>query len=208
MTSRRQFLRNAAALSAAAPLAGRAAFADGRDAASGIGSAGIAGIDAVVFDSRHAAACEFGARAGMLGAPLRPIDGDVTDLWRSELRGRWKGSPAAVAGLTERPALFLLERLAWDHGLRVVFEAEHAPDAAGIAAHRVIRTADPQLARALGAAGVAWARILADALIAGGRAPARELRPTDAGLAARAGEPTVLRSWIIAPRSAASAREI
>jgi hypothetical protein len=194
VTNRREFLQTAAALSAAAPLAGRAAFAPGREPVA---------LDAVIFDQRHAAARDFGARAGALGAPLRLIEGDITNLWQTELLGRWKAAPAAVAGLTERPALFLLERLAWDQGLRVVFEAEHAPAAGGNAAHRVVRTANPRLALELEAAGARWTSVLADALVAGTHTPARDFRPTDAGLAARLGEPTMLYSWIIAPRSAA-----
>ena len=193
MTNRREFLQTAAALSAA-PLAGRAAFAGGRQPAA---------LEAVIFDSRHLEAREFAARAGALGAPLREIEGDITDLWQNELLACWKAAPAAVAGLTERPALFLLERLAWEHGLRVVYEAEHRPDASGHAKHRVIRTADPSLALELDAAGRRWPGILADALVAGTGAPARDFRPTDAGLAAHLGEPTFLSSWIIAPRTAA-----
>jgi hypothetical protein len=193
VTSRRKFLQTAAALSAA-PLAGRAAFAGGREPAA---------LDAVIFDSRHAAARDFGARAGLRGAALRAIDGDITDLWQNELVGRWKAAPGAVAGLTERHALFLLERLGWDHGLRVVFEAEHAPDARGYAVHRVVRTADPGLALELKAAGQSWPEVLAEALVAGAEAPARDFRPSSAALAAHLGEATKLYSWIIAPRTAA-----
>lgn len=190
MTNRREFLQTAAAALSAAPIAGRAAFADGRRA--------TLAFDAVIFDVRHAEARDFGSRAGLLGVPLRAIEGDITDLWQNELLPRWRNAPAAIAGLTERPALFLLERLAWEHDLRVVFEAEHAPDAT----HRVIRSGHPRLADALAFAGRSWPTALADALIVGGRAPARDTRPTDAGLAAYLGEPTKLYSWIIAPRTA------
>ena len=193
MTNRREFLQTAAALSAA-PLAGRAAFADGRESVV---------LEAVIFDSRHPEARDFGARAGFLGAPLRAIEGDITDLWQNELLSRWRKAPAAIAGLTERPALFLLERLAWEHGLRVVFEAEHAPDGRGLAVHRIGRTADPRLADELGLAGRSWPSVLADALVGADRVAAPDTRPTDAGLAARLGEPMKLCSWIIAPRTAA-----
>src|SRR5688500_16549070 len=135
MTNRRQFLQTAAALSAA-PFAGRASFA---------GAHTPAAFAAVIYDVRHIEACDFGARAKPLGATVREIEGDITDLWQHELLGRWKTAPAAVAGLTERPALFLLERLAWEHGLRVVFEAEHAPDGHGNTVHTIIRSADPQM---------------------------------------------------------------
>jgi hypothetical protein len=193
VSNRREFLQTAAAL-AAAPLAGRAAIASGH---------GELPLAAVVFDARHTEARAFGTRAGALGAARHGFEGDITDLWQHALRGRWQRAPAAIAGLTERPALFLLERLAWDHGLRVVFEAEHAPDGRGRAAHRVVRTADPGLASELEIAGAGWPAVLADALIAGTRAPAADFRPTDAALAAHLREPIRLHSWIIAPRTAA-----
>lgn len=193
MTNRRQFLQTAAVLSAA-PLAGRAAFGSGREAVA---------LDALIFDSRHAGARDFAAHAGARGAPLCAIEGDITDVWQHELRARWKAAPGAVAGLTERPALFLLEQLGFEHGLRVLFEAEHAPDGRGRAAHRVVRSAAPNLARELEAAGPDWPGVLADALIGGTRAASGDVRPTDAALAAYLGEPTKLYSWIIAPRTAA-----
>lgn len=192
MTNRRRFLQTAATLSAA-PLAGRAGFASGQQAAP---------LAALIFDSRYAEARAFGARAQPLGTPLRAIEGDITDLWQQELLARWNAGPVAVAGLTERPALFLLERLAWTHGLRVVFEAEHEPDGQGNATHRVTRTADPGLVLSLQAAGRNWPNALAEALVAGDHAPVNNFLPTDAGLAAHLGEATKLYSWVIAPRSA------
>src|SRR5690606_5120611 len=87
-------------------------------------------------------------------------------------------------------------------GMRVVFEAEHEPGAHGAASHRIIRTAAPDLALELVAAGASWPSALADALITAGSVAAADFRPTDAGLAARLGDPTKLHSWIIAPRSA------
>ncbi len=192
MANRRQFLQSAAALSAA-PLAGNATFASTRQPAA---------FAAVIFDKRYSEARDFGARALPLGAPVREIEGDITDLWQKELLGKWRTAPAAVAGLTERHALFLLENLAWEHGMRVVFEAEHEPDAAGGAIHTIIRSADPQLALSLTASGQSWPGILADALITGNLAPIRDFRPSSAGLAAHLGEATKLYSWIIAPRTA------
>jgi hypothetical protein len=193
VTSRRTFLQSAAVLSAS-PLAGRVVFADGRSPV---------GLDAVVVDSRHAEARTFGVRAAHWGAPLREIEGDITALWQHELLARWKAKPLAVAGLTERSALFLLENLAFEHGLRVVFEAEHLPRGKGAAAHRLIRTANRSLALALDRAGAGWPLLLADALVAGAGVAARNFGPTGAGMAAYLGEPTKLYSWIIAPRSAA-----
>lgn len=193
MPSRRDFLQSAAVLSAS-PLAGRAVFANGRD---------IAALDAVVIDKRHADAQSFGRRAAQWGAPVRTIEGDITHLWQHELLARWQSAPGAVAGLTERPALFLLERLAWDHGLRVVYEAEHAPSGQAATAHSVVRTADTGLKNALAEAGPAWPHVLADALLSGADVASRDFGPSDAAMAAYLNEPTKLYSWIIAPRSGA-----
>ena len=192
MTDRREFLQAAAVLTTA-PLAGRA-FA---------GSGSAARLDAVVVDTRHAAARDFGRFAELAGAPRREVQGDITDLWQKELAPRWRQAPAALAGLTERPALFLLERLAWDQGLRVVFEAEHLPDGTGGMQHRIVQCADPALGRELAAAGADWPAVLAYALIAGSRAATRSALPSGAAMAAHLAEPVKLYSWIIAPRSAA-----
>jgi len=192
MTDRRQFLQTAAALSAA-PLATRTVFAGGRE---------LGLLDAVVVDSRHADARAFGEHARAMGVPVGAIEGDITALWSEALLPRWRSGPAALAGLTERPALFLLERLGWDHDLRVVFEAEHEPGANGRFAHTVVRCGDAALAPALAAAGSRWTRVLADAMFTGAGAATRDFRPSGAAMAARLAEPVRLHSWIIAPRQA------
>jgi hypothetical protein len=190
--SRRSILKSAAALSAA-PLAPKIVFADGADPVA---------LDALIIDARRREARAFGLRAREWGAPLREIEGDITNLWFHELDAKWRSDPAAIAGLTERPALFLLERLAWDHNLRVVFEAEHELDGERAVGHRVLRTGDPHLERKLAAAGPGWAGVLADSLIAGSNTSARDFSPSGAAMASRPGEPVKLYSWIIAPRPA------
>jgi hypothetical protein len=52
------------------------------------------------------------------------FDGDITNIWYHDLQPRWQKAPAAIAGLTAHGALFCLERLAWDVGMRVVARAE------------------------------------------------------------------------------------
>lgn len=192
MTNRRKFLQAATALSAV-PLVGRAVFAVGRESVA---------LDAVIFDQRYSEARKFASRAGKLGATIRGFEADITDLWQHELLNRWRTAPSAVAGLTERPALFLLERLAWDHGMRVVFEAEHEPDSRGDASHRVIRSANAGILSELESAGSNWPGVLADTMIASPNAAIRDFSPTDAALAASLDEPAKLYSWIIAPRMA------
>jgi hypothetical protein len=191
--SRRDFLHSAAVLSAS-PLAGKAVFAAGPEPTA---------LGGVIFDRRHLESRTFAGRAAHFGAQIRAVEGDVTDLWQRELRVRWRCGPAvAIAGLTERPALFLLERLAWDHGLRVVFEAEHMPDGQGGMAHRLVRTADTSLALDLKSAGSSWPVALADSLFNGARVATRDFSPSGAAMTAHRGERTKLYSWIIAPRKA------
>jgi hypothetical protein len=60
-----------------------------------------------------------------LGVAVHAIKGDITDFWLHGLDPRWKKAPVAIAGLTAYGPLFCLERLAWDHSMRVVFFAEH-----------------------------------------------------------------------------------
>lgn len=193
MTNRREFLQAATLLSAAPLLAGRATYAATR---------GSRTFAAVVFDTRHPQARDFAAHAGARGVPVRAIEADITDLWQDDLRRRWQAGSAPVAGLTERPALFLLERLAWEHDLRVVFAAEHTLNSHDTTVHSCVRTADAGLAHTLTAAGRDWPRVLADKLMENTSLITHDYRPTDAGLAAGLDEPVKLYSWIIAPRRA------
>ena len=49
----------------------------------------------------------------------------MTGLAFGDLSQQWLRPPAPIAGLTARGRPFCLERLAWDHGMRVVFRADH-----------------------------------------------------------------------------------
>jgi hypothetical protein len=191
--SRRKFLESAAVVSAA-PLAPTVVFANGTQRAMPMGA---------IFDSRHRGGRAFGLRAEQLGVPVRAIQGDITDLWLDELEGRWKSSHVAIAGLTERPALFMLEQLGWDYGLRVVYQAEHEANAEGRAQHHVVRSSLSSLSRTLEAAGASWPAVLADqVLTASGQVTSPDVTPSGAAMAAYLHEPTKLYSWIIAPKTA------
>ncbi len=84
------------------------------------------GLYMAIYDERYTEGAQFAAEINTLGIATRAIRGDITDVWFDDLDLRWRQSPVAVAGLTTESALFCLERLAWDHRLRVVFRAEHA----------------------------------------------------------------------------------
>jgi hypothetical protein len=79
----------------------------------------------VLFDQRFAASREFGREAQWQGQSVQAFNGDITNVWYHDLHPRWRKGPAAIAGLTAHGALFCLERLAWDVGMRVTHRAEH-----------------------------------------------------------------------------------
>ena len=192
--TRRSILESAAVLSATS-VAPRAIFAADATRSDPMG---------VIYDSRHVEARSFGGRANHLGLPVHAIEGDITDYWQTELQFLWKRAPVTIAGLTERPALFLLEQLGWDYGLRVVYQAEHYASGSRMIEHRVVRSAHPGLKRELEAAGAMWPHALAGKILTGPREVAsNDYTPSGAAMAAWVGEPTKLHSWIIAPRSAA-----
>ena len=72
-----------------------------------------------IYDERFAAGLAFSAEAADRGWITRAIRGDVTKVWFRELAPRWRMSPAMITGITTPQALFVLERLAWDVGMRV-----------------------------------------------------------------------------------------
>jgi len=72
-----------------------------------------------LYDERFEAGLAFSAEAGHRGWITRAIRGDITTVWFRELSPRWRKSPAMITGVTTPQTLFVLERLAWDVGLRV-----------------------------------------------------------------------------------------
>jgi hypothetical protein len=78
----------------------------------------------VLFDRRFPASRDFGREAQWRGQNVEGFDGDITHVWYRDLHPRWQKGPAAIAGFTAHGALFCLERLAWDAGMRVIYRAE------------------------------------------------------------------------------------
>ncbi len=122
MTNRRVFLQMAVAATALPP-AIRFAVPDAR--ASSTGEQGHERLYKVVFDERFPSSVEFARHVNRLGIPVHGIQGDVTSLWYRDLSILWRTTPTAIAGLTSAWPLLCLELMARDHGLRVVFRAEH-----------------------------------------------------------------------------------
>lgn len=195
MPTRRTILQSAAALSAV-PLTPSVVYGGGSKPAADI---------AVLYDHRHLAARGFRLRAAQWHIPIHGMHGDITDLWQNFFSVVWKSNPTPLAGLTERPALFLLEQLGFQHGMRVLFQAEHESTGENRWTHRILRSSTPGLKRQLEAAGSAWPAVLADQLLtAPQQVASKDITPSGASMAAHLDEPTdKLYSWIIAPRSIA-----
>jgi len=177
-----------AQLASAATSARNAGVAVPVDDLARAAAADAAGLHLVLFDARYAQARSAAARiggavagaggaatrvggtaahVGRAGATVHPLaDGDVTQVWLDHIGPAWQRGPAAIAGVTARPALFCLEQLALSSGLRVVFHAEHVVHASGRTEHSLLRGADSVgLAPTdLTHAGQQWSARVADAL--------------------------------------------
>jgi hypothetical protein len=136
MTNRRQFIGSSLAVSALSStlVGGVPAWAAG---------SGRLRLERFVFDRRFAAAQAIAAEAARHGVPLSPVAGDLTDLWYRDLDLKWKRAPMPLAGATTRSGLFVLETLAADHRMRVVYKGEHRAIATTGVEHRL--TAHPAL---------------------------------------------------------------
>jgi hypothetical protein len=167
-------LKCTAALTAAPAAAG---LASARAEAAGRGE-----VKAFVFDERFAPALALAEEMKARGLALHAIRGDVTDLWIGKLDAAWSGAAQPLAGITDANALFVLERLAWDRRLRVVYRAE-APD--GVEAAR------------------AWSATAARALLQG--AAWRVTEAPEPAMSQFGGAPTQLFAWVIAPMASAAA---
>jgi hypothetical protein len=119
MASRREFLQAGLAVSllpVAASAAGSAPQA----------TEPLVSFYKVIIDQRFPSSVRFGEEWKARGAAVHAIRGDITDLWFHDLDPQWKKQPVPIAGLTAHGPLFCLERLAWDHGMRVTSRVEQA----------------------------------------------------------------------------------
>ena len=149
MINRRRFVQHGVAGSVTALVGGIPVLAGAATSEFSRATAGLLGdgllrdnrfkLHVAIFDRRFAAGRRFARSSATRGIATRPIAGDVTSLWYSELHPLWNTGnkdrsvqyPVAIAGLTTYGPLFCLERLAWDHGMRVLHRQEHdARDAA------------------------------------------------------------------------------
>ena len=200
MANRRQFIQSGFALSALS-LTGIPAVS-ARTVASELPSLRL---ERFVFDSRFAPAVELARHAAHDGIPLAEMSGDLMDLWYDELDLRWKKGPMALAGMTTRGGLFVLETLAADHRMRVVYRGEHAVSQDGAVEH-ILSGPAPLIARAIPNPDTSFWESLGRAMTRGpsDRRPVSELNLRTAAVSAPARDEPLF-SWIIAPRSPAAA---
>lgn len=195
MTGRRGFLQFSIAAALAAGAAVPAVASDLRPTA----------VRTVLVDGQFPQARAVGATLGARGATVHTLtDADVTALWQNTLDPSWRQKPTALAGLTRAPALFVLEQLAWSHGMRVVYHAEHLVADNGDTAHQLLHcvgTGETLSTRTLEFLGPLWPGRVASVIASWGERPmAGRAGPSCAGLAPVLPPGTdLLTSWIIAP---------
>ena len=94
-----------------------------------------------VFDERFTECRGFADELHYAGVVTSPIGGDVAELWYGDLRAYLRENCLPVAGLTDRAALFCLEELGRDVGMRVIFRADHMMDQNGHTEHTAVGSA-------------------------------------------------------------------
>jgi hypothetical protein len=202
MASRREFLQiGVAAL--ALPISARAGLAPA--ISSRANESAPTPLYKVIFDERFASSRAFAGEGKRLGASIYGIKGDITDLWFNDLDARWKKKPVGIAGLTEHGPLFCLERLAWDHGMRVVYRADHTYRPDGYMEHE-LSGSERMLREAvdLSSSGPDWSSRTASLLTRCPASPAQASKMTVVTPTAKhADDPEHLVSWVIAPVVAA-----
>jgi hypothetical protein len=119
----------------------------------------------VLVDSGLMESVAFGEIAASNGSPVHVFaKRDISDFWYDELDLVWRRRRVPVAGLTRHGPLFVLERFAWERGMRVVFRGEHLFGSADHVCHSLSGCREAvDAASDLVAAGADWAEALAAA---------------------------------------------
>jgi hypothetical protein len=196
MATRRRFIEGAVAAGIAAATGPGAATALGLETNGG----SYLRLERVVYDQRFAAARAFAAVARRRSVRTSAISGSIHDLWYHDLYYRWSDADYPIAGITGHRALFLLEMMAADAGLRVVHRIHHH-ESNGTYAHRVfgpLERQDEVLTR-LSNAHAGWARRAAEIVMSWPNSPTFSASGRSNILSARPQEldARTLISWVI-----------
>ncbi len=93
-------------------------------------------ISRAIFDARFPESQAFAEALAARGLPVSGIRGDVAALWYGDLKGLLIERRLPLVGLTDRAALFCLEELARDVGMKVRGRIDHTIASNGAASHR------------------------------------------------------------------------
>ncbi len=88
-----------------------------------------------IFDGRSAEGLAFASAMRGSGVAVSEIGTDLAQLWYGDLQAHLRNSPAPIAGLTDRTALFCLEELARSVGMKVRYRVDHKLDRTGQLRH-------------------------------------------------------------------------
>jgi hypothetical protein len=198
MASRREIMKAGIAVPALSVTGGLAGLLGSAVAADPLD------FECFVCDQRYAASMAAARAAQRRGFDIHVTAGDVTDLWYHRLDEVWRRRPAAIAGVTGEDALFVLERLGWDRGLRVIYRGRHST-ANGIMRHELAGAEG--LVRILADADTAgvWADSFAAALGSCGSDVASQYH-VSLGARSDSAPDAAWTSWLLSPTPAARAR--
>lgn len=129
MTTRREFIQMSVAASALPFTGVTSAGASATERETSGASPAAWPVYRFVVDDRFPESVAAGRAAAERGTAVQVMDGgDITPFWFDELSLRWKQERVAIAGMTGHGPLFVLERFAWDHRMRVVVRATEKSD--------------------------------------------------------------------------------
>jgi hypothetical protein len=186
----------------------RRTFIEGALAVSALATGGLAATraasarpDHVLVDGTLAEGAAFRGEMRVQGIDVIDMPDDIANLWMRVLEPRLRAAPAIVVGLTHAAALFCLEALARDYGLRTTLRIEHARLDVGPTEHRALGLASGAgWESALRQAGTRWPAIAA-------RLVAERVNPAQAAVewplvevaAANRRRRPALFTWMLAP---------
>ncbi|QKF81043.1 hypothetical protein [Halarcobacter ebronensis] len=159
----------------------------------------IIDLDYVIYDKGVKRSEEFAKKMAALGTKTYEINGDISNLWSEVIRPTWGiKNDTAIAGLTTYETLFVLQKVAFDRGMVLYFNAEHKID--GKDAIHNIKTTKNQFAKIKNNLGkYSWTETLALNMNSYPYEKA-QIRSDLKSVADSSANKEILYSWIIAPR--------
>lgn len=212
MTNRREFLHmGVAALSL--PIAARAEASSGifaggdKQGAEPSGEPRTERLYKILFDERYSVCARFAGEMERRVLPTQAIRADITRLWYDDLYHRWSKGPAAIAGMTAPGAIFCLEMLARDKGMRVALRVDHRSNRQRLQHEFTGPVESVALAAELETSAERWPEKMAEMVARFPAERGRAMAARYSGPADRVrGQWEHLVTWVIAPATARAGR--